>query len=368
LLPAAPHVSFTEVGTQLVLTARAAAPGTCVDVGARQICLDGRYRRVGVNGALGRLRAIPGVVLVRAGDTVTLRFHPRAVRLRFGRVRWSVPGGVARTLDVRPLGEPACFGAAARAGHCTNPALGRTVTPHPAQALLMPDAPCAPERTRYAVLEPCDFGDLDAPRAPAAALIGDSHAAHLRAAVEVVAQARGWRAVSLTHPGCAFSVEAYPAPPPIPQRCHAHGDEALRWLRAHPSVHVVFTSAAAGRGFSPGGFAAMWRAVPRSVRRIYVIRDVPRVPLWVAACVSAVIRRHARPNGACAVPRAPLDDPEADAARLAGGRVRLIDLARYFCSRSRCFPVVGNAYVYKDDNHINRVFATTLGPYLLRRL
>jgi SGNH domain (fused to AT3 domains) len=92
------------------------------------------------------------------------------------------------------------------------------------------------------------------------------------------------------------------------------------------------------------------------------------VPLWVAGCVSGVIRRHARPSGACAVGRAPLDDPEDDAARRAGGRVRLVDLSRYSCSRSRCFPVVGNAYVYKDDNHINRVFATTLGPYLLRRL
>jgi hypothetical protein len=299
---------------------------------------------------------------------VTLRFHPRAVRLRFGRVRWSVPGAAAGTLDVRPLGEPACFGAAALVRHCTNPALGRTVTPHPSAALLLPDAPCTPEHTRYAVLEPCDFGDLDAPRAPAAALIGDSHAAHLRAAVEVAAQARGWRAVSLTHPGCAFSVEAYPAPQPIPQRCHAHGEEALRWLRAHPSVHVVFTSAAAGRGFSAGGFAAMWRRVPASVHRIYVIRDVPRVPLATAGCVSTVIRRHARPAGACAVPRAPLDDPEADAARLGRGRVRLIDLTRCFCGGRRCFPIVGNAYVYKDDNHINRVFATTLGPYLLRRL
>jgi SGNH domain (fused to AT3 domains) len=315
------------------------------------------------------------VAVTRAGAAATLRFHPRAARLRFGPTRWYVtsagdraPDAGAHTLRVGPLGEPACFGAAAAADRCANPALGRTVTPHPSDALLLPDAPCTPEHTRATVLEPCDFGDLDAPRPAAAALIGDSHAAHLRAAVEVVAQARGWRAVSLTHPGCAFSTEAYPAPPPIPQRCRAHGEQALRWLRAHPSVHVVFTSAAAGRGFSPAGFSAMWRRVPGSVRRIYVIRDVPRVPLATAGCVSAVIRRHARPAGACAVARAPLDDPEADAARVAGPRVRLIDLTRYFCRRSRCFPIVGNAYVYKDDNHINRVFATTLGPYLLRRL
>jgi hypothetical protein len=49
-------------------------------------------------------------------------------------------------------------------------------------------------------------------------------------------------------------------------------------------------------------------------------------------------------------------------------RVRLIDLTRLFCDRARCFPVIGGAYVYRDFNHLNRVFAATLGPYLLRAM
>jgi hypothetical protein len=28
--------------------------------------------------------------------------------------------------------------------------------------------------------------------------------------------------------------------------------------------------------------------------------------------------------------------------------------------------VVGGVYVHKDDNHMNAVFASTLGPFLLR--
>ena len=63
-----------------------------------------------------------------------------------------------------------------------------------------------------------------------------------------------------------------------------------------------------------------------------------------------------------------IGDSSAQAAARAGGRVRLIDLTRHFCSTSRCFPVVGGAYVYKDANHMNATFATTLGPFLLRRL
>jgi hypothetical protein len=49
-------------------------------------------------------------------------------------------------------------------------------------------------------------------------------------------------------------------------------------------------------------------------------------------------------------------------------RVDLIDLTHFMCSRTRCFPVVGGALVHKDVTHLTRVFARTLGPYLLRRL
>ena len=221
------------------------------------------------------------------------------------------------------------------------------------------------------MINPCEFGYLDEPSAPAAALIGDSHSAHLRATVDVAAQARGWRAVSITHPGCAFSTDLVPDMPAEMARCRRHSEQALRWLRAHPSVHVVFTSNLAGRAsFSAAGFAAMWRRVPASVHHIYVIRDVPHVGLSTAACVTATIRRHERAGNACTVPRASAiaDDPSVCAAATAGGRVRLIDLTRYFCDAARCHPVVGSAYVYRDDNHVNRVFGTTLGPYLLGRL
>jgi SGNH domain-containing protein len=395
-------VSFGQHETELWLSVRAAGelpagrlPGdgvclTLVRAGVLgRVCIgdaDGRGRaevRYG-RGGHGPLRRIPGAV-VRGGHTALFAsFHPRVVGLPFERVRWFVEsrwqGRVDRVPDrgyaaatIGALGEPRCFGAAARAGRrpCRNPALGRTVTPRPANAYVMPDSPCRPLRHRgYSILEPCAFGNLDQPRKPAMALIGDSHSRHFRSALEVVAQAKGWRAVAMTHPGCAFSTEVYPAPDGIPGGCHRHGEEALRWLRAHSSVHTVFTSSSAGRGFSPAGFAAMWNRVPRSVHRIYVIRDVPRVRLTTADCVNRVIRTRGRPWRACAVPRgaAVIADPSAEAAAGARGRVRLIDLTRYFCDPARCFPVIGNVFAYKDDNHINRVFATTLGPYVLRSM
>ena len=219
--------------------------------------------------------------------------------------------------------------------------------------------------------EPCEFGDLYDGGAPRLALIGDSHSAHLRATAEVVAQAVGWKAVSLTSPGCAFSTEVYPgASASVRERCLGHTIQAVKWLAEHPSVDTVLTSASAGLGLGEAGFLDLWNRVPASVQHIYVVRDVPRMHVGTADCVQAVLRRRAVTTGVCAVSRSGAfpDDAEAAAAQKAGGRVRLLDLTRYFCDRARCYPVLGGTYAYRDVDHINAIFAATLGPYLLQEM
>ena len=361
-------------------TQRRTAPRLCVELhqrGLRRAAVRGRAAAL----AAGRRRAARRRRARAAADgavrVLEASFHPRVLGLRDGLVRWAVVGGADRLPDrgygearIGPLVQTRCFGAAARAATpCRNPDLLRSVIPRPSVAVWSPGSPCYPQDDlpASAILRPCEFGDRSGDAAPQAALIGDSHADHWRGAVDVAAQARGWRAVSMTRAGCSFSTEAYPAPAPIPANCRRHSEGALQWLRTHPSVHTVFTSSSAGRGLSAGGYQAMWRRLPATVKRVYVLRDVPRVNASTGACVS---RTRGRTDTACTVPRgaAIIGDSSAQAAARAGGRVRLIDLTRHFCSTSRCFPVVGGAYVYKDANHMNATFATTLGPFLLRRL
>ncbi len=63
------------------------------------------------------------------------------------------------------------------------------------------------------------------------------------------------------------------------------------------------------------------------------------------------------------------DDPEVLAAhQLRSARVQVIDLTRFFCDWHLCYPVVGGALVYRDADHLTRVYAATLGPYLLHQL
>jgi hypothetical protein len=400
--------AFGQVGTQLSLTLRtraawvAAGPSDrslCVtllrDRPVGQICVSANRARKPLvrfrpaqsgHPRFGRLRTVRGAEVAHSGRTLRVLVYPHALGLRPGRLSWFVrshlrscrrhctdrlPDAGTLPLQIGVYGAPRCFGAAARAGEsgCANPALRRLVTPAPSDAELMPDLPChAHHIRRYAPVVPCSFGAGFTSGPPRLALIGDSHGMSFRATVEVAAQALGLKVMSLTAAGCGFGIEVYPGWPRVDKHCRRHTEQVLRWLRAHPSIHTVLLASSAVHGYTEDGLAKLWSRIPRSVRRIYVVVDIPRVSYKTAGCVNGVRRRHAVSDGACAVPRDEQSlppDPAPAAVAQSGPRVHLIDLTRYFCDSEHCFPVIGGAYVYRDTNHMNTVFAATLGPYLL---
>lgn len=277
---------------------------------------------------------------------------------------------------------PRCFGAAARVpGHpCTNPALQTLVTPTPGDALLSTDAPCTPEES-WRVLSVCAFGDPPQRAKATVALLGDSHASHWRAALAVAARTEGWRGISLTRSSCPFTQANARIAPEAQGPCRENNVEAVQWLDAHPEVSTVFVSAHSGaRVFTaPGqealdtkiaGYVAAWRALPASVTRIIVLRDVPTHPLRTSTCIDDAIAADRPPIPACAVRRAGALLPDAEvvaAQRLHSSRVRVIDLTPFMCGPAECYPVVGGVLVNKDTDHLSQAFSATLGPYLLSR-
>jgi hypothetical protein len=278
--------------------------------------------------------------------------------------------------------KPRCFGADARdpRRRCQNPRLRLTVVPTPLDARDRPNSPCTREERR-GLVSVCAFG-VPARRAVATiALIGDSHASHWRAALDVVARARQWRGVSIARSGCPLTLATKDLREAQEERdCVRWNAQVLRWLGDHPEVSAVFVSQITGSSWIPSGgrsrfetavagFSRAWRAAPRSVERIVVIRDTPKSETATHACIERAIDRRRRAGTACALPRrvAVEADPAAVAAtRMRSSRVRVVDLNRFICDRRLCYPVVGGALVYKDQHHLTAVFATTLGPYLLR--
>lgn len=418
-------VSFGQRGTELVLRFRtagewepsvlapAAGHALCVQVfygklttPRGRLCVIDRgentpalaYSRLDPFGSSVENRIISATLTRYDKYSFSAAFEPSSANLGQGTFRWSAesawscadPAACAdRAPDtgtfgaqVRPLAEPRCFGAASRnpRHRCTNRALRLTVTPTPADALLQPNARCSIVSLR--VPYTCQFGVRAAVANRTVALIGDSHAAHWRGALEVVAQARGWRGYSLTRSGCPLSAAQPDLDRARRTSCSQWRRAVRRWFSRHPEVRTVFVSQLSGvsvrapkgvkrREHQIRGFIRAWRGLPRSVRQIIVLRDVPFSSANTPICVERAMRARRQPGTACALRRASVlrRDAAAIAARRPNtARVHVIDLTPAMCSRRLCFPVVGGVLVHKDKTHLTSLFAGTLGPLLQGRV
>jgi len=261
--------------------------------------------------------------------------------------------------------KPRCYGAASRdaAKPCVNHRLDRTVTPTPEEALLTPNVACTPVDGQG-----CAFGT----GSETVVVFGDSHASHWRAGMEVVARAKRWRVLEFARPHCPFSF-AVPAPTEAgANECVAYNQGLIAWLGAHSEVTTVFVSnnarlpmAVKGLDYRINGDSEALRALPASVQKVYVLRDPPTDRVTSHDCVDKALRRKTT-FARCAVPRkrALVRDPTVESALRLGRSP--IDLSSFFCSPSKCFPVVGGVLTHKDQDHLTQDFARTLGPYIQR--
>lgn len=278
---------------------------------------------------------------------------------------------------------PTCFGAAARDPErpCSNPRLRLAVVPTPIEARKLRGAPC-PKLELRGMVYVCGFG-VDPKKANATiALVGDSHAAHWRGAMDKVARTRGWTGVSISHTGCPLSKATKNLPQPRRDECVEWNRQVLEWFERHPEVKTVFVSQISGGAgvVAPGrdqkaaqraGYLAAWKALPASVERVVVLRDTPKALGDTDTCVQRELERKRRADLACRVARrtALTEDTAATAARTyRDDRADVVDLTRFMCDRAWCYPVIGGVLVLKDQNHLTETFATSLAPFLDREL
>jgi peptidoglycan/LPS O-acetylase OafA/YrhL len=233
---------------------------------------------------------------------------------------------------------------------------------------------------------PCLFGVPEAE--VRLVLIGDSHAAHLVPAFDVVARERGWGAALYSKASC----------PPISVR---------RWLENYRREYTECTAwrtnvLAAVEDVRPGvivvarfgGYAddlleangararsdrvsAIWEEGARgafaewssAAEQLVIMRDVPNPGFDIPACISS------KGTDLCSFEtrRAvhwddELYDAEVRAAEGIQG-VTFIDLSQEICGSALCSPVTGEGIIkYRDRNHLTATFSSMLGPALQRLL
>jgi hypothetical protein len=157
----------------------------------------------------------------------------------------------------------------------------------------------------------------------------------------------------------------------------------FQWFQEHPEIHTVFVAGlTGGSGVRPvhgesewqtavAGFRDAWNALPPTVEKIVVLRDNPKTRPDVTRCVARAIAHRRTPARVCATSRGQSLDPDpayAAAGAWDSSRVQRVDLTRYFCGSRRCYPVIGNVLVLRDQHHMTATYSTTLGSILLRKI
>jgi hypothetical protein len=270
---------------------------------------------------------------------------------------------------------PACFGAVVRdpLRPCVNPTLAIYPTSDDPHALDPGAAGCQDDPVGA-----CVFGTAPDKAKGHFAIVGDSHSLHWRGALSVIARTYSLRGYSHSTGGCFFSTAARL----FLEGCGDWYQATANWFTAHPEVDTVFVTANAdtpvaveagttSREVKVDGFKRAFQALPKTVEHIIVLRDTPASSQPTFDCIARVLTAGKERIGpACALerPTGLREDLAVVAAReLKSDRYGVIDLTRYFCGPSKCYPVIGGVLVNGDVwGHITVSYMRTVGPYLLR--
>lgn len=233
---------------------------------------------------------------------------------------------------------------------------------------------------------PCEFGDRSS--TTTLSLLGDSHADHWLAGLDVAGREHGWRILSHVKGGCPYA--DVPRPERFSGRLKAMYGQCARWREAmidriiatRPQAVILSNFDHYVRYFGPPAIWQVsmdeWRVgLRRTFERfdqagikVIVMRGTPRTPFDPPVCLS---RRAAKlPFArACVYDRARAFSPPAiqaqnEAAR--GLNVSFIDMNDQICATPRCAVVKQGTILFTDDNHLTASFTRSAAPVLGVRL
>lgn len=214
------------------------------------------------------------------------------------------------------------------------------------------------------------------------ALFGDSHAMHFFPALERVAKERRWRLLAFNKAGCPpYDTLVYN--PEVGGEYHECREWQARVLKRleEERPRFVFTAGSIWHKLVEDGemvrsarrnTAVLEPAYVRMLERltamgsqVVVLKDLPKAPHDMTDCVSANLDdlracAFAEDNGNP-------DHFEVRAARELEG-AELVDLTSAICAKGRCFGVIRNTLVYRDNDHMTATFAATLATWLDREV
>lgn len=248
--------------------------------------------------------------------------------------------------------------------------------PRPSPELAMRDMPIANRdgcQIFDAELKACNYGRPDG--SFHIVVIGDSHAAQLSDAFDIVAKENGWRYTHMSKAQCPFigaEIINYKTRRPFDE-CSAWNDEAMkRIVEMKPDVVIPVQSwrylLAPDGKFDLDAFTDAlvdrWTALATEGIAVIPVRDTPKFGGSAPECIAEGQTDCDRRRSAIVHPA------DEEAVAIAAKRLNLptIDLTDGICEKIVCRAIVGNVIAWRDSNHLTATYVRTLAPYLAQQL
>ena len=237
---------------------------------------------------------------------------------------------------------------------------------------------CSGDFADAEVKKPCAYGDLSSPTT--VVLFGDSHAGHWFPALEAAALREHWKLVVVTKSACnaADTLVHLEQLKREFTECVQWRKDALAYTRSLQPAKVVMASTYPSMrllgvtGSQDQEWAGAWQRSIASVSapgtEVYFVNDTP----WQAGAAPECLSAHLGDPSACVRDRTSavaLPDRRKlveDTARAAGATI--VDPVPWFCTATRCPPVIGNILVYRDQHHVTTAYSRLLAPLLAEAL
>ncbi|AJT41643.1 acyltransferase [Psychromicrobium lacuslunae] len=197
-------------------------------------------------------------------------------------------------------------------------------------------------------------------------VIGDSHSEQWMPALQYAADQNNWQMISIIKAACPYSTSQ----PTASDDCNAFNAEATDYLlqRSPDAVLMVGTAAKPSSPeevLQPGFTEATTELIANGIS-VVAMRDNPRFAFNMAECVISKGSQADDCNpqrGDLLAELSPFESLEAKPPGLI-----TLDMSDYICAQNSCPGVIGNIFVYIDDNHLTKDYSASMGPVFAQRL
>jgi peptidoglycan/LPS O-acetylase OafA/YrhL len=187
-------------------------------------------------------------------------------------------------------------------------------------------------------------------------MMGDSHTNQWIPVMGEIAEREGWHLLVIIRPGCRFSLPN----PASDEGCVAYSREMVAYLLTlRPDFIFTIGTRAQAKGLELPieTYAEAARPLTEAGLLIVNMRDNPRFGFMMPECV----QRYGATDPRCLRPvQEKLAEVSPQLALESDPNMRTMDLTEYICPGQFCPGVIGNVYVYMDDNHLSRTYVQTL--------